>query len=683
MSFVLVDYKGGAAFRDCERLPHTVGTVTDLDGHLTERALRSLGAELRRRESVLRSFGCKDLDDYDAAAPAGSPPMPRLVLVVDEFATLVEELPDFVGGLVGIAQRGRSLGVHLVLATQRPGGVVSADIRANTSLRIALRVTDPAESSDVVDVRDAADIGRAHPGRAVVRVGPGVVRRCSRPGSAGTPAAATPVSVRGRAVGRGRRPGGAGRRTTAPAGPHRPGAAGRRGPRRRRRLRSGSRSRAPGSLRCRGVVTVDDLPGGHRSISQVAAGRPRPAGRAAPGRGDLRPCRRRPPARRRRGAQRPAHRCCGPWRPGSPRPVRRHRPAPLRARRRRRRAGAADRTSALRGRGRPRRDGARRPAAAPTGATRSSAASGCSPAAGSRLARGAAPRRAAGRPAALAGAAGRRLGGHGHARSRTVDHGRPLDTLLRLVREGAGGRGPRRPDRGPDRAHRAGRLGVPRPAGAAAQRPGRLRVGRHLAPAGAHRPARRDGRWSVRDALEAQLLVLDVDTSGEGQVRALEAVAATARARPPVPHGHRGLRPMRVDPLPGRVEVVDIEAAAKAACPGRSWALVGLGGDELAPVGADLDVDGPAFVIAGPAGSGRSTALATMGRWLLGQGRATVVVAHRRSPLQRLAGEPGVLGGARCGRRRPGSSSCWRAIPASWCWPTTPRRCTTPPSSGP
>ena len=123
--------------------------------------------------------------------PPGHRRCPRLVLVVDEFATLVEELPDFVGGLVGIAQRGRSLGVHLVLATQRPGGVVSADIRANTSLRIALRVTDPAESTDVVDVRDAADIPRAHPGRAVVRAGAGPVRAA--------------------AVGAGRRPPGRGR----------------------------------------------------------------------------------------------------------------------------------------------------------------------------------------------------------------------------------------------------------------------------------------------------------------------------------------------------------------------------------------------------------------------------------------------------------------------------------------
>ena len=154
----------------------------------------SLGAELRRRETVLRAAGCADLEEYAAQSPDGAERLARLVLVVDEFATLAEELPDFVGGLVGLAQRGRSLGVHLVLATQRPAGVVSADIRANTGLRIALRVTDPAESADVVDVRDAAFLSRTCPGRAVVRVGTGAVR--DRPDRAGR--RATCRAIRGR-----------------------------------------------------------------------------------------------------------------------------------------------------------------------------------------------------------------------------------------------------------------------------------------------------------------------------------------------------------------------------------------------------------------------------------------------------------------------------------------------------
>ncbi|QXC61417.1 FHA domain-containing protein [Aquihabitans sp. G128] len=172
--FVLVDYKGGSAFDECARLPHTVGMVTDLDESLGERALRSLEAELRRRERVLREAGTQDLPAYLAArSPLG--PLPRLVVVVDEFATLATELPDFLGALVGVAQRGRSLGVHLVLATQRPQGAVNANIKANTNLRIALRVQDQQDSTDIIDRPDAASISRTTPGRAQVRSGPGEV----------------------------------------------------------------------------------------------------------------------------------------------------------------------------------------------------------------------------------------------------------------------------------------------------------------------------------------------------------------------------------------------------------------------------------------------------------------------------------------------------------------------------
>ncbi len=168
--FVLIDYKGGAAFADCARLPHTVGLVTDLDGPSTERALRSLHAELSRREALFAEVGAVDLTGYRAAAPPG-PPLPRLVLVVDEFAALAEELPEFVSGLIAIAQRGRSLGIHLVLATQRPGGVVSPEIRANTALRVALRMSDPAESVDVIGSERAALLQHDMPGRAIIRIG--------------------------------------------------------------------------------------------------------------------------------------------------------------------------------------------------------------------------------------------------------------------------------------------------------------------------------------------------------------------------------------------------------------------------------------------------------------------------------------------------------------------------------
>ena len=192
LSFLLVDYKGGAAFAECARLPHTTGLVTDLDPQLTRRALQSLDAELRRRELLFATAGAADLTAYRTSAAAE--PIARLVIVVDEFATLADELPDFVRGLVSVAQRGRSLGIHLVLATQRPGSAVSPEIRANTSARIALRVTDPGESSDVIDAPDAATIDRRTPGRAYLRTGAKLVCfQTARAGDVPTPQRSGPV----------------------------------------------------------------------------------------------------------------------------------------------------------------------------------------------------------------------------------------------------------------------------------------------------------------------------------------------------------------------------------------------------------------------------------------------------------------------------------------------------------
>ncbi|HTU84916.1 MAG TPA: FtsK/SpoIIIE domain-containing protein, partial [Solirubrobacteraceae bacterium] len=173
LNFVLIDYKGGSAFAHCAQLPHTVGLVTDLDEQLGERALQSLEAELHYRERVLREHGAGDLIEYGRLIAEGrAEPLARLLVIIDEFATLAAELPEFIASLVGIAQRGRSLGVHLLLATQRPSGAVSENIRANTNIRICLRVNTPQESNDVIDAPAAAQIGRSQPGRAQVRLGP-------------------------------------------------------------------------------------------------------------------------------------------------------------------------------------------------------------------------------------------------------------------------------------------------------------------------------------------------------------------------------------------------------------------------------------------------------------------------------------------------------------------------------
>ena len=170
VTFLLVDYKGGSAFRDCVELPHTVGLVTDLSPHLVRRALASLSAELRYREHLLAQHRAKDLVELERRGEVDVPP--SLVIVVDEFAALVQEVPGFVEGVVNVAQRGRSLGLHLVLATQRPAGVIKDNLRANTNLRLALRVADENDSSDILGSTVAASFDPTVPGRAVSKSGP-------------------------------------------------------------------------------------------------------------------------------------------------------------------------------------------------------------------------------------------------------------------------------------------------------------------------------------------------------------------------------------------------------------------------------------------------------------------------------------------------------------------------------
>ncbi|PXA70622.1 FtsK/SpoIIIE domain-containing protein [Cryobacterium arcticum] len=166
VTFLLVDFKGGAAFDAVRELPHCVGLITDLDEREAARALASLGAELRHRERVLRESGGRDITDPQSAGR-----LARLVIVVDEFATMLEALPALHALFVDIAARGRSLGVHLVLCTQRPAGVVRDSLLANCSLRISLRVNNRADSQAVIGSDAAALIPGDLPGRCLVRRG--------------------------------------------------------------------------------------------------------------------------------------------------------------------------------------------------------------------------------------------------------------------------------------------------------------------------------------------------------------------------------------------------------------------------------------------------------------------------------------------------------------------------------
>ncbi|WP_448655432.1 FtsK/SpoIIIE domain-containing protein [Microbacterium lacticum] len=171
VTFLFVDYKGGSAFADCVSLPHCVGLVTDLSPHLVRRALTSLRAELHHREHLFNRKKAKDLLELEKAADPDAPP--ALVLVIDEFAALAKEVPEFVDGVVDIAQRGRSLGIHLIMATQRPAGVIKDNLRANTNLRVALRMADETDSDDVIGSKEAALFDPGIPGRGIAKTGPG------------------------------------------------------------------------------------------------------------------------------------------------------------------------------------------------------------------------------------------------------------------------------------------------------------------------------------------------------------------------------------------------------------------------------------------------------------------------------------------------------------------------------
>ncbi|WP_371163983.1 FtsK/SpoIIIE domain-containing protein [Buchananella felis] len=171
LTFLFVDYKGGSAFARCTELPHCVGLVTDLSPYLVRRALTSLRAELHYREHLLNEKGAKDLVTLEKRGDPDCPP--SLVIVVDEFAALVGEVPEFVDGVVDVAQRGRSLGLHLILATQRPAGVIKDNLRANTNLRVALRMADTEDSKDVLGDEMAAHFPQGSPGRGAAKTGPG------------------------------------------------------------------------------------------------------------------------------------------------------------------------------------------------------------------------------------------------------------------------------------------------------------------------------------------------------------------------------------------------------------------------------------------------------------------------------------------------------------------------------
>jgi S-DNA-T family DNA segregation ATPase FtsK/SpoIIIE len=171
VNFLFVDFKGGSGLGPLAELVHCVGLLTDLSTYELERTLASLRAEIRLREEALAAARVPDLAAYNSTAASRSFPLPHLVIVIDEFRMLVDDAPEALRELMRIAAIGRSLGIHLVMATQRPQGSVTADIRANVTSSIALRVQSDMESSDIISTKDAAGISVGTPGRAFLARG--------------------------------------------------------------------------------------------------------------------------------------------------------------------------------------------------------------------------------------------------------------------------------------------------------------------------------------------------------------------------------------------------------------------------------------------------------------------------------------------------------------------------------
>ncbi|WP_237205059.1 FtsK/SpoIIIE domain-containing protein [Rothia nasimurium] len=171
LSFVLIDFKGGAGLGPLASLPHCVSLISDLDASQLMRTMKFLRADLTHRKQVWKQLGVSSYDDYiDLCRNARTAPdFPELIICIDEFRMLVDDYPDIMSEMMKIATIGRSLGYHLILATQRPQGAISPDIRANISTVMCLRVSSAQESYNVLGSEEASHISARFPGRGLLR----------------------------------------------------------------------------------------------------------------------------------------------------------------------------------------------------------------------------------------------------------------------------------------------------------------------------------------------------------------------------------------------------------------------------------------------------------------------------------------------------------------------------------
>ncbi len=173
VAFLLIDYKGGGMAKPFKKLPHLLGTITNIESsvNFTNRALASIRSELKQRQRLFDQYEVSHIDDYTTLykQQIAKEPLPHLFLVSDEFAELKNEEPEFIRELVSAARIGRSLGVHLILATQKPGGIIDDQIWSNSRFKVALKVQDANDSKEILKNADAASITVT--GRGYLQVG--------------------------------------------------------------------------------------------------------------------------------------------------------------------------------------------------------------------------------------------------------------------------------------------------------------------------------------------------------------------------------------------------------------------------------------------------------------------------------------------------------------------------------
>lgn len=196
VSFVIIDFKGGGMVNQFKDLPHLIGAITNIDGREIDRSLLSIKAELRKRQALFAQSGVNHIDAYIKLYKRGEAkiPLPHLILIVDEFAELKMNQPEFMKELISAARIGRSLGVHLILATQKPSGVVDAQIWSNSKFKLCLKVQNKEDSNEVLKTPLAAEI--KEPGRAYLQVGNNEIFDLFQSAYSGAPASIDETSMK-------------------------------------------------------------------------------------------------------------------------------------------------------------------------------------------------------------------------------------------------------------------------------------------------------------------------------------------------------------------------------------------------------------------------------------------------------------------------------------------------------